>query len=59
MKATDIIKQAKEATGYSAWATKWGMRESKNMTIDEIEQTFGSAAANLHSALRSGKVVAK
>ena len=59
MTATDIIKQAKEAISYSAWATKWGMREAKNMTIEEIEQTFGIAAADLHSAIRSGKVVAK
>lgn len=59
MKPSDIIEQAKHATKYSAWATLWAMREAANMTIEEIGETFGQAAANIHSALRSGKVVVR
>lgn len=59
MTASEIIEQAKKATSYSAWATKWAMREASNMTIDEIGETFGHAAAYLHDALRAGKVVVR
>ena len=59
MKATDIIEQAKQSTAYSAWATPWGMREAASMTDREICEVFGHAAANLHIALRSGKVVVR
>ena len=56
MTASDIIEQAKQATAYSAWATPWGMKEAASMTVEEINETFGHAAANLHIAIRSGKV---
>lgn len=59
MKASDIIEQAKQATTYSAWATPWGMKQAENMTDREICEVFGHAAANLHIALRAGKVVVR
>lgn len=59
MNAKELIEQAKQATSYSAWATPWAMREAANMTPNEIKDVFGYAAANLHMALRSGKVVRK
>jgi hypothetical protein len=59
MNAKEVIERAKDATKYSAWATPWAMREAANMTPEEIDEVFGYAAANLHIALRSGKVARK